>query len=96
MILAQILAPPQLVTDNLTIVSSPLLLFACLRLRLPVGFEVVEGSSADWDAVAMARQMTKTGPIYPNGYNPTSQIVVSKPLTPLKNLRLVRAIFDCG
>ena len=90
--------PLQLVTDNLTIAfSSPLFFFACLRLRLLMVFEVAEGSSAGWeslDVVAMACQMTKTGPIYPNGYKPTSWIVVSKPLTPLKNLRLVRNILD--
>ena len=76
MILGEILTfPPQLVTDNLRKVSSPLLAFACLRLRLLVSSEVAEEISAgwgSWDAVAMARQMTKTGPIYPNGYNPTS------------------------
>jgi hypothetical protein len=74
-ILAEILESPQLVTDNLAIVFSPLLFFPCLRLRFLVGFEVAEGSSSgwgSWDTVVVARQMTKTGPIYPNGYNPTS------------------------
>ena len=42
-----------------------LLFFACLRFRLPVGLGVVEESSvgSELDAVAMAFQMMKIGPM---------------------------------
>ena len=65
-----------------------LLFFACLRFRLPVGLDAVEGPSvgSELDAVAMTFQMMEIGPMYPNGYDPPSYIVDSQPLTPLRNL----------